>query len=178
MTDPRAVLAEPQTRSVLVTALVPTLPVTPPVAAVPTLTALLVDEGLTAGQLAGGAVLVLGLLGFVVGGVLAYRGSWARMRRRMVVDPEGHRMAGGLWLGLLGIPIAMFVFSDPAPDGAFSPVQWVAWVLMAVLLVAMIALALNRPAALTRVLTPRWLLREREQRFGTLRPDGRAARRL
>lgn len=133
---------------------------------------------MTAGQIAGGAVLALALLGFVVGGVLAYRGSWAPMRARMLADPEGHRMAGGLWLGLLGIPIAMLVLSDPAPDGGFSAVQWVAWALMAVLLLGTFALSLNRPATLTRLLTPRWLLREREQRFGALRPDGRPVRGL
>lgn len=136
------------------------------------------DGALTGGQIAGGVVVALVMLGFVIGGVLAYRGTWAPLRRAMISDREGHRMAGTLWLGLLLVPIAMSVLSDPAPDGGFSAVQWVAWGLMALLLLATMALSFNRPAALTRLLTPRWLLREREQRFGELGRDGRTIRGL
>ena len=115
----------------------------------------------------------LGIFLLVVGGVLAYTGGWAPLRRAMVGDPEGHRMAGALWLGLLGLPVGVLVLTDPAPDGGLSPLHWLALVVMALLLLALVALALNHPASLTRLLTPRWLLREREQRFGTLRKDGR-----
>ncbi|WP_158288566.1 hypothetical protein [Ornithinimicrobium flavum] len=124
-------------------------------------------------ELAAAAVTALVLVGFVVGGVLAYTGTWAPLRRAMTGDPEGHRMAGSLWLGLLGLPAAALVLTDPAADGGLSGLHVAALGVMALLLLALVALALNRPAALTRALTPRWLLREREQRFGSLRKDGR-----
>ena len=129
--------------------------------------------GITGMELAAAAVVGLVMGAFVVGGVLAYTGGWAPLRRAMVGDPEGHRMAGALWLGLLGLPVGVLVLTDPAPDGGLSPLHWLALVVMALLLLALVALALNHPASLTRLLTPRWLLREREQRFGTLRKDGR-----
>jgi hypothetical protein len=129
--------------------------------------------GITGMELVAAAVVGLVMGAFVVGGVLAYTGGWAPLRRAMVGDPEGHRMAGALWLGLLGLPVGVLVLTDPAPDGGLSPLHWLALVVMALLLLALVALALNHPASLTRLLTPRWLLREREQRFGTLRKDGR-----
>ena len=92
--------------------------------------------GITGMELAAAAVVGLVMGAFVVGGVLAYTGGWAPLRRAMVGDPEGHRMAGALWLGLLGLPVGVLVLTDPAPDGGLSPLHWLALVVMALLVVA------------------------------------------
>ena len=131
-----------------------------------------IDWGVTAAT----ALVAAGMLGFFVVGVLAYAGRWARLRLRMILYPEGHRLAGALWLSLLAVPIAVIVLVE-SPDHGLGPVQWLALVAMAGLLVAMMALAFNRPVGLTRLLTPRWLLSERERLFGPLGPDGRPRRR-
>lgn len=131
-------------------------------------------DGMTGTTLAAAIVLVAALVGCTAGGVAAYRGRWEPLRRAMVRDPEGHRMAGTLWLGLLGLPMAVLVLADPAGDGSFTAVHGLAVAAMGMLLVPVMALAGNRPAALTRLFTPRWLLVERARRCGPLRPDGRA----
>lgn len=131
------------------------------------------SDGITGAGLVAAATTALAMAGFVVGGVLAYTGRWGPLRRRMVADPEGHRLAGTLWLGLIGLPVAALVLTDPAPDGGLSAVHRAALAVMGVLLLAMAALTVNRPATLTRLLTPRWLLRERAQRYGAVRRDGR-----
>ncbi|MBB1514331.1 hypothetical protein H5399_17250 [Tessaracoccus sp. MC1627] len=128
------------------------------------------------GVTAATALVSFGMFGFLVVGALAYAGRWARLRRRMIWDPEGHRLAGALWLSLLAVPIAVLILVD-GPDAVLSVVFWVALGTMALLMVPMMALALNRPASLTRLFTPRWLLSERERLFGPLRPDGRPVHR-
>lgn len=133
-----------------------------------------VDGGMTAATTAATVVVAAVLVGFVVGGVAAYRGSWAPLRRSMLRDPEGHVHAGALWLGLLGVPITVLVLTDPPAGGGLTPVHWAALILIAMLMVPTVALAFNRPAALTRWFTPKWLLDERERRCGPLRPDGRS----
>ena len=128
------------------------------------------------GVTAATALVIAGMIGFFVGGILAYTGRGARLRSRMVLDPEGHRVAGALWLSLLAVPITALILAD-GPDAVLSVVLWAALGAMALLMVPMMALALNRPASLTRLFTPRWLLSERERLFGPLRPDGRPVHR-
>ena len=130
------------------------------------------DSDIDWGLIAATALVGAGMVGFFVVGILAYAGRWARLRLRMILDPEGHRLAGGLWLSLLALPSAVRVLVE-SPDRGLGPVHWLALVAMAWLLVAMLSLAFNRPARLTRLLTPHWLLSERERLFGPLGPDGR-----
>ena len=131
-----------------------------------------IDWGVTAAT----AVVAAGMLGFFVVGALAYAGKGARLRWMMVRDPEGHRVAGALWLSLLAIPISLMLLVD-GPGRGLGPVHWAALAAMALLMVPMAALAFNRPARLTRLLTFRWLLSERERLFGPLHADGRPLRR-
>lgn len=111
----------------------------------------------TATLLAWGAASV----GFTLWGVAAYLGTWRFLRDRMLVDPQGERHAGALWLGLLAVPVAVLLLL-PGPE--FSASHAGALVALAVPLVAMAALACGRPQPLVRLLTPRWLLRARSGR--------------
>lgn len=124
---------------------------------------------MTTGQYISAALYLLALLGFVVFGVIAYRGTWLHLRRRMLLDPEGHRVAGSLWLGLAGVSSIAMVSFDTDSQGLKTAML----ALIFVHFVPCLALAYNRPARLTRALTPRWLLEERRMLFGELDAAGR-----
>ena len=126
---------------------------------------------MTLSEMVGTGVVLLGALGFVAAGVMAYLGRPELFRRRMLGDPEGHRLAGSLWLGLLPLPVIALIASGQGEGGTNLVVFLL--VVMGVLLVLMMAMAFNRPARLTRLLTPRWLLQERSRRFGDLDAAGR-----
>ena len=75
-----------------------------------------IEWGVTAAT----ALVAAGMLGFFVVGILAYAGRWGRLRLRMILVPEGHRLAGGLWLSLLALPIAVLVLVE-SPDRDRQP---------------------------------------------------------
>lgn len=100
-------------------------------------------------------------VGFTLWGVTAYLGTWRFQRERMLLDPQGERHAGALWLGVLAVPVAVLLLL-PGPE--FSAAHVGALVGLAAPLVAVCALAFGRPQPLVRLLTPRWLLRARTGR--------------